>query len=59
MSSRLNIPVVCALLLIVCLCLPAQAPLTNDSIVKLVKAGLGEDVILGLVDVQPAKYSLN
>ena len=59
MSPRLNIPVVCAVLLIVSLCLLAQAPLTNDSIVKLVKAGLGDDVIVGMVDVQPAKYSLS
>jgi tetratricopeptide (TPR) repeat protein len=41
--------------------LPGQQspqPLTNDSIVKLVKAGLSEDMIINLVDTQPGKYSL-
>jgi hypothetical protein len=36
---------------------PAQ-PLTNDSIIKLVKAGLGEDTIIKMVNTQPGKYSL-
>jgi hypothetical protein len=36
---------------------PSQ-PLTNDSIVKLVKAGLGEDTIIKMVDTQPGEYSL-
>jgi hypothetical protein len=36
---------------------PAQ-PLTNESIVKLVKAGLSEDTIIKVVDTQPGKYSL-
>ena len=36
---------------------PAQ-PLTNDSIVRLVKAGLGEDTIISIVNTQPGKYSL-
>ena len=35
-----------------------QAPLTNDSVVKLVKAGLTEDVILSMVNLQPSRYSL-
>jgi hypothetical protein len=33
-------------------------PLTNDSIVKLVKAKLGEDTIISIVNTQPGKYSL-
>ncbi len=33
-------------------------PLTNDSIVKLVKAGLGEGTIISIVNTQPGKYSL-
>jgi hypothetical protein len=37
----------------------AQEPLTNESIVKLVKAGLSEDMIVSMVNAQPAKYSLN
>jgi len=32
--------------------------LTNDSIVKLVNAGLGEETILSIVNAQPGKYSL-
>ncbi len=36
---------------------PVQ-PLTNDSIVKLVKAGLGEDTIISIVNTQPGQYSL-
>jgi hypothetical protein len=36
----------------------AQEPLTNESIVKLVKAGLSEDMIVSMVNAQPAKYSL-
>lgn len=33
-------------------------PLTNDSIIKLVKAGLTEDTIVSIVKTQPGKYSL-
>jgi hypothetical protein len=33
-------------------------PLTNESILKLVKAGLGEDTIIKMVDTQPGKYSV-
>jgi len=38
-------------------CLQAQ-PLTNDAIVKLVKAGLGEDIILSMIASQPSKFSV-
>lgn len=38
--------------------LEAQEPLTNESIVKLVKAGLSEDMIVSMVNAQPGKYSL-
>ncbi len=37
--------------------LAAQAALTNESIIKLTKAGLSEEVILNMVKSQPAKYS--
>lgn len=37
----------------------AQAPLTNDAIIKMVKAGLAEDVIISMVKSQPAKYILS
>ena len=36
----------------------AEPGLTNESIVKLVKAGMTEDVVLGMVDTQPGQYSL-
>lgn len=36
----------------------AQEPLTNDSVIKMVKAGLSEDVIISMVRTQPAKYTL-
>ena len=36
----------------------AQTVLTNDSVMKLVMAGLGEDVILSMVNTQAGKYSL-
>jgi len=36
----------------------AQETLSNDAILKLVKAGLGEDVIVGMIDQQPGYYSL-
>jgi hypothetical protein len=37
----------------------AQEPLTNDSIVKMVKGGLGEDLVLTMIQNQPGKYSLS
>src|ERR1035441_6206658 len=37
----------------------AQDALTNESVVKMVKAGLSEGVILSMVKTQPAKYSVN
>ncbi len=36
----------------------AQEPLTNDSVIKMVKAGLSEDVVVSMVKTQPAKYTL-
>jgi len=36
----------------------AQEALTNESIVKLVKAGLGEALIVKMIQSQPGKYSL-
>lgn len=35
----------------------AQTPLTNESIIKMVKAGLGENVVITAIQGQPAKYS--
>jgi hypothetical protein len=37
----------------------AQDVLTNDSILKMVKSNLGENLIISMVQGQPGKYSLN
>jgi hypothetical protein len=44
-------------LAIACLAL-AQDVLTNDSVLKMVKAGLGEGLIVNMIQGQPGKYSL-
>src|SRR6266700_385863 len=36
-----------------------QQTLNNDSILKMVQAGLGEDLIVTAVRTQPGKYSVN
>ncbi len=36
----------------------AQQPLTNDSVLKLVKADMGDDVIVNMIDTQPSSFSL-
>ena len=36
----------------------AQEPLTNDVVIKMVKSGLSEDLVVSMVRSQPAKYSL-
>lgn len=36
----------------------SQSMLTNESVVKLVKAGLLEDTIVSMIETQPGKYSL-
>jgi hypothetical protein len=38
---------------------PAPEALTNETVLKLSKAGLGDEVILGMVNSQPGKYSLD
>ena len=38
--------------------LSAQEVLNNDSIVKLVKAGMSEEIVLNMVKTQPAKFEL-
>jgi hypothetical protein len=37
--------------------LNAQTALTNDAVVKMVKAGLAEDVIITMINTQPAQFS--
>src|SRR5215471_4676951 len=36
----------------------AQQPLTNESIQKMAKAGLGDDVIVSMIQSQPGHYDL-
>jgi hypothetical protein len=36
----------------------AQQPMTNDSIVKLVKAGMGEETIVNMINTQPTTFTL-
>ncbi len=54
--------VVLAMLVVTAFVLPINAccqnPLTDDAIVKLVKAGLTEHVIIGMVNLQPGQGSL-
>ncbi len=57
--KRLNLPLLC---LAVCFSLPgnivAQQALNNEAIVKMVKAGLSEELIISMVNTQPGNYSL-
>ena len=48
-----------AVLLVLWLVAAAQEVLTNDSVLKMVKSGLGEDLIISMVKGQPGKYSLD
>jgi hypothetical protein len=49
-----TIAAVLALFLTVCL---AQTVLTNDAVLKMAKAGLGEDILLSSVKAQPGRYT--
>jgi len=51
--------IACVISLFLSLTLNAQEPLNNETILKLVKAGIGEDVIVSMVNQQPGKYSLS
>ena len=42
-----------------CAALFAQESLTNETFLKLVKAGIGEDTIVGMINQQPGKYGLS
>src|SRR5438876_5542766 len=44
------------LALLVALC-GAQSMLTNDAVVKMVKAGLGEDIVVSTIKSQPGQYA--
>ena len=45
-----------ALLLFLTVCL-AQTALTNDAILKMAKAGLGEDILVSTIKAQPGHYT--
>src|SRR6185437_638916 len=47
-----------ALLMLVAMCFFAQEMLTNESILKLCKAGVGDDTIVDMIKAQPSKFSL-
>ena len=51
---RLKMTVLCVVCAAVAL---AQAALTNDSIVRMVKSGLGDDVVMSTIKVQSAQYA--
>src|ERR1700688_137080 len=36
----------------------AQQPLTNEGIIKMVKGGLGEDIIVTVIERQPGTFSI-
>src|SRR5215471_5976039 len=36
----------------------AQQPLTNEGIIKMVKSGLGEDIIVTVIERQPGTFSI-
>jgi hypothetical protein len=46
-------------LLLICLLAVGQTALDNATILKLVKAGIGEDTIVGMVNQQPGTYALS
>jgi hypothetical protein len=45
-------------LLVFAVSVPAQEVLNNNSILKLLQAGIGEDMIINMINSQPGKYSL-
>lgn len=45
-----------ALVFVFCSLLVAQQPLNNDSVVKLVKAGLSDDLVISTVNASPGTY---
>jgi|ERR1051326_2806282 hypothetical protein len=50
--------IACIVSLFLSITLTAQESLNNVTILKLVKAGIGEDTIVGMVNQQPGKYLL-
>jgi hypothetical protein len=48
--------VLAALFVALCTVLAAQQAMTNDSVIKMVKAGLSDDIIVGSINSQPGQY---
>src|SRR5262245_19688248 len=48
---------VCLVLVLVAIA-PAQTPMTNETVIKMVKAGLSEDIVLGSIKNQPPGFSV-
>jgi hypothetical protein len=46
-------------LLAVCCIVAAQQPLTNDGVIKLVKAGLSDDLIVNTITTQPSYFDVS
>jgi len=51
--------IACIVFLLLSVTVNAQEVLNNATILKLVKAGIGEDTIVGMINQQPGKYSLS
>ena len=49
-------PFLALVLLVFCQVLTAQQALNNDSVIKLVKAGLSEDLIVQTINASPGSY---
>ncbi len=53
----------CTLLVILTLCLISasaqQSSNNNDSVVKMVKAGMSDDIVISTIDSQPAHFALD
>jgi len=45
-----------ALFVAVCVTLAAQQAMNNDSVIKMIKAGLSDDIIVGSINSQPGQY---
>src|ERR1017187_8924025 len=56
---RRTVITVLGLLLLFCACSLAQTPLTNETIIKMVKAGLSQDIVLPMVQSQPGNYRID
>ena len=53
-----SIRILAAIVLILAGALWAQTALTNESVVKLVKAGLSEDLVISTINAQPCRFSI-